>query len=124
MREDIYTDPGLLINEITPENFDKFWTKMKPIFRKTADEHKNAILKLVHLKEVVADFIWFVLAGAFTISVSNSNISSVPCQQTAEQMEESHQDDIDNNVRKGPGNAACIDTGEIPPYLSDNWWYN
>jgi len=34
------------------------------------------------------------------------------------------QDDIDNNVRKGPGNAACIDTGEIPPYLSDNWWYN
>ena len=34
------------------------------------------------------------------------------------------QDDIDSNVRKGPGNAACIDTGEVPPYLSDNWWYN
>jgi hypothetical protein len=96
VREDIYTDPGLLINEITPDNFDKFWTKMKPIFRKTADEHKNALLKLVHLKEVVADFIWFVLGGAFTISVSYSNISSVPCQQTAEQMEEKHQDDIDN----------------------------
>jgi len=69
---------------------------MKPIFRKTADEHKNSLLKLVHLKEVVADFIWYILAGSFTISVSYNNITSVPCAQTAEQMEESHTDDIDN----------------------------
>ena len=34
------------------------------------------------------------------------------------------QDEIDYNIRKGPGNAACIDTGELPPYLSDDWWYN
>lgn len=96
VREDIYTDPGLLINEITPDNFEKFWKKMTPLFRKTAVQHKSALLKLVHLKEVVADFIWYVLAGSFTISVSYNNITSIPCTQTAEQMEESHTDDIDN----------------------------
>ena len=96
VREDIYTDPGLLINEITPDNFEKFWKKMSPLFRKTADQHKIALLKLVHLKEVVADFIWYVLAGSFTISVSYNSISSVPCAPTAKQMEESHTDDIDN----------------------------
>ena len=97
VREEIYTDPGLLINEITPENFEKFWEKMKPIFRKTAEEHKKSLLKLVYLKEIVADFVWFVLAGCFTISVSYSNISSVKCTQTAEQMEEENQNNIDND---------------------------
>ena len=31
-------------------------------------------------------------------------------------------DEILANVRKGPGNTACIDTGELPSYLDDDWW--
>lgn len=31
-------------------------------------------------------------------------------------------DEILSNVRKGPGNNACIDTGELPSYLDDDWW--
>ena len=31
-------------------------------------------------------------------------------------------DEILANVRKGPGDTACIDTGELPAYLDDDWW--
>jgi hypothetical protein len=31
-------------------------------------------------------------------------------------------DEIINNVRSGPGDTACIDTGELPSYLDDDWW--
>ena len=31
-------------------------------------------------------------------------------------------DEIAANVRAGPGNSSCIDTGQVPPYLDDNWW--
>ena len=31
-------------------------------------------------------------------------------------------DEILANVRKGPGDTACIDTGELPSYLDDDWW--
>ena len=31
--------------------------------------------------------------------------------------------ELDNTISKGPSGSACIDTGESPPYLDDNWWY-
>tara|TARA_Y100000389_G_scaffold148886_1_gene148075 strand:- start:3237 stop:4346 length:1110 start_codon:yes stop_codon:yes gene_type:complete len=31
-------------------------------------------------------------------------------------------DEILANVRNGPGDTACIDTGELPAYLDDDWW--
>ncbi len=30
--------------------------------------------------------------------------------------------EIAENVKSGPGNSACIDTGQVPPYLDDDWW--
>lgn len=31
-------------------------------------------------------------------------------------------DEIAANVLAGPGNSSCIDTGQVPPYLDDDWW--
>ena len=52
------------------------------------------------MKDIVADFVWFCLAGAFTISVSFNNISNVECQQTASEMENTHQQKIDKEQNK------------------------
>jgi hypothetical protein len=27
-------------------------------------------------------------------------------------------------IKAGPSINNCIDTGEIPPYLDDNWWFD
>lgn len=32
--------------------------------------------------------------------------------------------EVESITSKGPSTASCIDGGEAPPYLDDNWWYN
>jgi hypothetical protein len=32
--------------------------------------------------------------------------------------------EVESIVRKGPSTAACGDSGENPPYLDDNWWFD
>lgn len=105
VREDIYKSPELLINEITPENFEKFWKKLSPLFKSTADEHKQSLLKIVHIKDIVAEFIWFVLVGSFTISVSYNSISNVECQKTASELESERDDKLRENTFGGEDNS-------------------
>jgi hypothetical protein len=31
--------------------------------------------------------------------------------------------EIYKNIKGGPSINNCIDTGEVPPYLDDNWWF-
>jgi hypothetical protein len=31
--------------------------------------------------------------------------------------------EIYNNIKSGPSTNNCIDTGEVPPYMDDNWWF-
>ena len=32
-------------------------------------------------------------------------------------------EEIESIVASGPSGNVCGDTGELPPYLDDNWWY-
>ena len=32
--------------------------------------------------------------------------------------------EVESIVRKGPSKAVCGDSGEKPPYLDDNWWFD
>ena len=32
--------------------------------------------------------------------------------------------EVESIVRKGPSTAACGDSGEKPPYLDNNWWFD
>ena len=92
--EHIYADPSLLINEITPQNFDSFWETMKGghLFRQGAEAHRGALLKLVRLKNIVAEFLWFVLAGSLVASVSFNYMVNTTCSQSVA--------DIKKNVTK------------------------
>ena len=33
-------------------------------------------------------------------------------------------DEIEDVVKQGPSKDVCGDTGELPPYLDDNWWFD
>ena len=33
-------------------------------------------------------------------------------------------EEIDNAIRLGPSEDACVDSGERPPYLDDSWWFS
>ena len=32
--------------------------------------------------------------------------------------------EIEEIVKEGPSLKTCTDSGELPPYLNDTWWYN
>lgn len=56
--------------------------------------------------------LWINMYGGF-----EGNLSSLRYHPRAVSGAELHQ-----SIRSGPGHSACIDTGELPPYLDDQWW--
>ena len=94
--EHIYGDPSALINEVTPETFDTFWTRMKPLFRKGADNYKDQFKKLVNLKDLVSEFVWYLLTGVLVCSMSYNSILNQGCNTSVKEMQKRHNEYKDN----------------------------
>lgn len=90
--EQIYSDKALIVNQLTEENFGGFWAKMSAagLFNKGADAYKDALMKIVRLKNVVAELVWALLSGGLAISISNSYIQGTACQKSAKEMMQRH----------------------------------
>lgn len=91
----IYSDKSLLVNEITVPNFDYFWDKMKGVFQKgvyTNQGLKQQLYSMVVLKDVVATYIWYLLAGLLITSVSYNYIVNSACSNSAQDMQKRHEE--------------------------------
>ena len=97
--EHIYGDPSALINEVTPETFDTFWTSMTPLFRKNAEKYRDQFKKLVNLKDLVSEFVWYLLTGVLVCSMSYNSILNQGCNTSVKEMQKRHQD-YEDNVNK------------------------
>lgn len=102
----IYEDNSLMINEITPGNFDDFWSKMQSsgmLSEKVSPEAKERLFKLVRMKDIVAEFVWYLLAGVLISSITFSYISNSKCKRSAEYMKQQHEEwkkDADKGEKK------------------------
>lgn len=94
----IYSDPSLLINEITPETFENFWERMNSLFKPDASEHKEELYKLVILKDIVSEFLWYVLTGGLISSICLNYISTSKCETSAQEMKDKH-DEYEENIK-------------------------
>ena len=88
----IYSDPSLLMNEVTPQTYNTFWDRMKPLFKPDADEHKEDFYKLIELKEIVSEAIWYILTGSLITSISFNYIATANCGIDADEMKKRHDD--------------------------------
>ena len=88
----IYSDPSLLVNEITPENYESFWQRMKPLFKRTASNHKEELRRMIILKDIVAESIWYLLSGGLVTSISSNYIILNGCNRSAADMKEHHEE--------------------------------
>ena len=87
---DIYINPSLLINEITEENFDKFWISSKNIIKPEFYNNntiKDKLLYMVKLKYIVSETIWYFLFGFLITAITNNYISSVKCNISVETLQ-------------------------------------
>jgi len=85
--EHIYSDKSLLINEITPANFDETWERMKGVlFNKNADTYKESLRNIIRLKDVVAEYIWYLLTGGLVTSVGYNYLVNAGCSQSLQNI--------------------------------------
>lgn len=92
----VYSDPSLVINEFTMENFDEMVKKLQHIIDITAIEKINAFKQFVKLKEIISEWIWYLLTASIAISVSYNHLISSKCTKTAEQYTKTHNNAVAN----------------------------
>ena len=98
----IYTDQSLLINEITQANFDSFWDKMKSLFNPGVydnSELKEKLRDMVRLKDLVAEFVWYMLTGGLVTSVGYNYIVNSSCTLSSAEMKKRHEDYVDSEEK-------------------------
>jgi len=109
----IYTDQSLLVNEITQNNFDNFWIKMKTLFNSGVydnQELKEKLRDMVRLKDLVAEFVWYMLTGGLVTSVGYNYIVNSSCTLSSAEMKKRHEDYVDNEQKI----KDAKESGDIP----------
>ncbi len=102
--EKIYTDRSLIINEITMNNFENFWNNMKGLFRDevksdSTETVKKSLFKLVKLKELTAEYIWYLFAGVLITSISFNFIITSSCKRSVQDMQNAYNDNNKESER-------------------------
>ena len=104
----IYSDKSLLINEITPENFNVFWEDMSPLFKdgiKNNADMKAQLFSFIRLKDIVAEYIWYLLTGILVTSVGYNYLVNNGCSQNAKDMKKKHKEYIEKEQQNAAANA-------------------
>jgi len=91
----IFGDSGILINEISPKDFDKSWELLTPLmkdkYKQNTEEVKqlrNEFFKLVSTKDNVGEAFWYIYTGLFITSWVKLQISQKKCSQSVATIEE------------------------------------
>ena len=104
--QEVYDDPSLMINEITPENFNTFMEELHSnrIIGEGASKYFPKLYKLVTLKDCISEFIWFILVGVLVITTSYNALTQIACTKNTAAMLAAHNEwnDQQNNVQKPP----------------------
>lgn len=96
--ESIYHDKSLLINEISLPNLENFWSSMQSsgLIKRDAGpiggDNYNKLRKFVQIKNMVGEFIWYILTGSLVTSVSYNYIVNTGCNQSVSQMKQRHKE--------------------------------
>ena len=95
------------------------WVYMNIILNnKNLDLYVNGYLKirkeLSGIPKQNDDDFWINMYGGFEGHLSNIRYYAYAIDFN----------EIYKNINAGPSTNNCIDTGEVPPYLDDNWWFH
>jgi len=100
----VYRDPSMMINEMTPENFGLFISKMgtppNSILSANYKKFVPELYNLVVIKDKIAEFVWYMFTGYLVIQNSNSYIMSIKCKRSAVELESKLTNMLDNPKKK------------------------
>ncbi len=90
MLQYVYHDPSLLVNRFTMINFDATIASLSHIIDINNVTKIAEFKQFVKLKEIVSEWIWYMLTASVTISISYNSVVSSKCYKTTSQYVESH----------------------------------
>jgi hypothetical protein len=100
----VYRDPSMMINEMTPENFDLFISKMgsppNSILSTSYKKYIPELYNLVVIKDKIAEFLWYIFTGYLVIQNSNTYIMSIKCNRNPDELAGKLGDMLDNPKKK------------------------
>jgi uncharacterized integral membrane protein len=93
---EIMKDSSMMINEITPENFELFIKKMRNNgLISSAGKEDNDINEYlanlyngVYVKDLVSKSLWYLLSGLISITIAYNSILSMECQKSLAKINE------------------------------------
>ena len=96
---------GILINQISPDNFNEYWELLNPLIKsefKTGievnsegEKLKEQLLGIVCLRDNIGEALWYVYTAVLLISIVQMNISTRGCKNDAATMEANRQKYLD-----------------------------
>ena len=94
----VYNDPSMLINEVTPSNWDTWFNNpqtiklFNPNYRTNeeggvSDEIKK-LYKFVVQRDLISEFTWFILVGSFINGLQINSLANLRCYGPSNKNEE------------------------------------
>lgn len=126
----IFDDPSMLINQVNTDTFDKFWKTMtvgkifktdadvKKTYGQSLDDLRKELQGFVLMKDNIAELVWFLLAGVFTVSVVSFNVSRIPCPGSVSQVQADANDAATPDDDGDSDNETQTDPSDVPPPVS------
>ena len=97
----IVGNTGILINQITPLNFNEYWNLLNPLMKPgIADniENKNNLFQYVMTRDSIGEIMWYIYVGIFTASFVQYKIASRPCANNLKTMQNNYKTFLDQEA--------------------------
>ena len=110
---------SILINQIVPNNFEDYWSILKPLMKdkyKTdgpdSDKMKNDLFEIVLTRDNVGEAMWYIYTGLLLTSIVQLKITTRGCQSNPKTMEANYQKFLQQEatVQQKKQNAAATYT--------------
>ena len=82
---------------------------MSPLFQENANLFKESMYKLVILKDLCSEFLWYLLAGLLAISLGYQYLLNAKCDRSVEELEKS-QNEINTTIKENEEESNNVKT--------------
>jgi hypothetical protein len=102
---------GILINQISPDNFTEYWELLNPLIKSEfksksgieinseGEKLKEQLLGVVCLRDNIGEALWYIYTAVLLISIIQMNITTRGCQQDAAAMESRRQAYLESQAK-------------------------
>ena len=100
---------GILINQISPDNFNEYWELLNPLIKSEfksgiqvnseGEKLKEKLLGIVCLRDNIGEALWYVYTAVLLISIVQMNISTRGCRNDAATMQANREKYLDAQIK-------------------------